>query len=593
MSSTYSSEQPHEKRSATDALASRYRHLFVLPTAPALLVLGAAASLLLSILSKGVSGLLLALTAFAIFLLSTAAVSSAVRIADKRTIANFRRILAVVLAGDVLWLVCVVAGAVFAIVTGSQTALTNAVLFGALACAGFEFLIINGAFVESDPLSFVLALLHPIPTLIIIRLPELLTRLDLVAATSGLLAFAIVGGFTQFLRRRKTKSGHDALSLFRAFMKTWVAGDAAQLEGIISDHAEEADVTTKVMRFRYDKGDVFIVLPGVHPGPFHPVGSYDLPGVVSRAFADLGPVMTLHRPGGHERNLVSSQETNGFAKGLHDFAKTIQPSQAGTVRGPKLEQIGKASAGAIAFGADALLTISFSPYGSDDLDTKVDSELTSLAAESGLDASIVDAHNSIKDTQESPDLSDPGWRRLLEGTSRAIPKELRVAYAHSKEIGFRGRDDLTENGIGVLMVETDKKHVLVLADANNAVPGLREAAARALSESGFSLIDFCTSDSHNLAARGLTVARGYEALGEETPVESIAGAVVGLAKLAEGRLSRASYASGKATGRMKVFGSQSLEEFAGITQSSSSFGSAYLKAASASVGALLVLALFF
>ena len=591
MSSTYSSEQAHQKVSATESLASRYRHLFVLPSAAALLVYGVASSLLLGLLSKGTAGLIPSVTSFAIFVLSASAVASSVRIADKDTIANFRRVLAVVLAGDVLWLVCVAAAAGFVFFTGSQTAMTNAVLFGGLACVGFEFLIINGSFVESGPLSFALALLHPIPTLVLLRLPELLTKIDPAAAAFGVVASTSIGGFTSLLRRRKTKSGHDALSLFRAFMKTWVAGDAAQLEKIISDHAEEAETTTKVMRFRNDTGDVFVVLPGVHPGPFHPVGSYDLPGVVSRAFTDLGPVMTLHRPGGHERNLVSSAETEGFADTLHDFAEGLRPSGPGVSRGPMFGQVGKASAGAIAFGDDVLLTISFSPYGSDDLDTKVEEQLVQIASAVGLDASVVDAHNSIKDTAESPDLEDSGWRHLLEETAGSAPGEFRVSYTHSKDIGFRGRDDLTENGIGLLMVETDRKSVLVLADANNAVPGLREAAAKALSESGYSMIEFCTSDSHNLAARGLTVARGYEALGEETPTESIVRAVVSLAKLAEGRLSRAKYVSGKITSRMKLFGAQSLEEFAGITQSSSSFGSAYLKGAAVTFGITLLLSL--
>jgi len=593
LSSTSSSEQAHQKRSATESLASRYRHLFVLPSTIALLVYGGLSSILLGLLSKGTSGLIPSVTSFAVFLLSASAIASSVRMADKKTIANFRRVLAVVLAGDILWLICVAAAAGFVFFTGSQTAMTNAVLFGGLACVGFEFMIINGAFVESGPLSFALALLHPISTLVLLRLPELLTRLDPAAAAFGVVASTAIGGFTWLLGRRKTKSGHDALSLFRAFMKTWVAGDAAQLEKIISDHAVDTDLTTKVMRFRNDTGDVFIVLPGIHPGPFHPVGSYDLPGVISRAFADLGPVMTLHRPGGHERNLVSSEETREFAGTLHDFAKGLKPTRPGLSRGPMFEQVGKACAGAIAFGDDALLTISFSPYGSDDLDTNVEEQLIHTASAAGLDANVVDAHNSIKDPQETPDLGHSGWRHLLEETARSSPREFKVAYAHSKDIDFRGRDDLTENGIGLFMVETDRKSVLVLADANNAVPGLREAVAKALLESGYSLIEFCTSDSHNLAARGLTVARGYEALGEETPTESIVKTVVSLAKLAEGRLSAAMYASGKTTSRMKVFGAQSLEEFAGITQSSSSFGSAYLKMAGITFGILLFLALVF
>ena len=48
---------------------------------------------------------------------------------------------------------------------------------------------------------------------------------------------------------------------------------------------------------------VAFVLPGVHPGPFFPVGSYNLSELIHRALRSEGvaPVV-LHGTGGHERN---------------------------------------------------------------------------------------------------------------------------------------------------------------------------------------------------------------------------------------------------------------------------------------------------
>jgi predicted neutral ceramidase superfamily lipid hydrolase len=142
------------------------------------------------------------------------------------------------------------------------------------------------------------------------------------------------------------------------------------------------------------------------------------------------------------------------------------------------------------------------------------------------------------------------------------------------------------------MFEVDHtKHVLVLADANNAVPPLRAELERAMDSAGYRLVEFCTSDSHNLAARGLTVARGYQALGEETNVESIAKLVIEMAKLAETRLSPCAYGSGLLTSKVRIFGSKALDEFATITQASSKLGRAYLKFATASVIVLLLFSL--
>jgi predicted neutral ceramidase superfamily lipid hydrolase len=117
--------------------------------------------------------------------------------------------------------------------------------------------------------------------------------------------------------------------------------------------------------------------------------------------------------------------------------------------------------------------------------------------------------------------------------------------------------------------------------------------AKALKLAGYDLVEFCTSDSHNLAARGLTVERGYEALGEATPPASIAGAVVKMARLAESMLAPAEYGSAQSRSRVRVFGSKALDEFASITQSSLRFSKNYLKFAVATVAVLLLLSVFF
>ena len=546
-------------------------------------------------ISRGVNGVITFVPAFVVAALSSAAISSALFLTDRKTIATFRRVTAVVVAGAVLWLLCTACGLLVGVFGGPSSALTNAFLFGAFACAGFEFLVINGVFTGNTPLSFILAALYPGSTLAIVRLGELLGHLDLLALAFGAAALIIFMSFTLMLRRMKTGQGFDALHHFRAFMKTWAERDSADLEAAILAHSEDAEVTTKILRFATTDGDRFILLPGVHPGPFHPVGSYDLPGMISRAFEGLGPAITLHRPGGHERNLATTTETVRYASEVSGFAKTIATSDAkATLRGPYEARIGKAIVNATAFSDDLVLTISFSPHGSDDLSASVEETISSEGSGAGFDAYVVDAHNSIDLQQETPDLADPGWEELITRVSRGDENRFRCAYSHSKEVGFPPGGDLTENGVSLFMVEvTGTKYVLLLADANNAVPALRAAVAGALQSSGYKLVEFCTSDSHNLAARGLTVARGYHALGEETDVDSIAKLAVDLAKLSESRLSTCAYGSGKVVTKVKIFGAKALDEFAAITQASSRLGRNYLRAAVVSVGALLLLSLLF
>lgn len=579
--------------SATEALASRYRHLFVLPSTGLLLVYAGAITVLLCLIANRTSLPLSFALAFSIFLLSSLAISSALQTAGLKTIANARRIIATLIAGGAAWLFCAACGAAYAFATGSQSALTNAILVGAFVCAGLEFLIINGVFVKSTLLSLLLAAVYPAPTFTIIRLDRFSGSVGIEAWSIGALAFVIIGAFVPILKRKKTSRGHNSLDLFRSFMRTWVGGDARELEGIIAEHSETTKVVTKVMRLGSPNGDIFIALPGIHPGPFFPLGSYDLPGVISRAFEGEGKVMTLHRAGGHERNLVAAADAARYASTLREFSRSIQLTyEASTIRGPASSQIGKATINSWAFQNDLVATISFAPLGSDDLSSDVEKELGRKGAEAGLETWVVDAHNSIAPRQEVPDTGDEGWQRLFGLINTAEARHFRAAYSNSMELGFHSKGDLTENGIGLLMLESGgTKWVLALADSNNAVPPLRAEVAACLESSGYKLIEFCTSDTHNLAAKGLTVSRGYKALGEETPVESIAGLVTELAKLAEARLSQYSYGSGELTTDERVFGSKALKEFATMTQSSSELAKRYFRFAASSIVILIIASL--
>jgi putative membrane protein len=514
---------------------------------------------------------------------------------ERRTIATFRRVLALLMTAELLWLLIAAVGGAYSWTSGSPYPLTNAILFGAFVSVGFEFLVIHGVFQRSASISFVLALIHPVLTVLIVRGPELTEHLDPIATSCGVVFAALLVAFPLLLRRKKTTLGDDALSLFQAFMKTWAAGNSDQLEEVIAEHSEEIEVTTKILRFRTKVGDTYLVLPGVHPGPFHPVGSYDLPGVITRAFKELGPTMTLHQPGGHERNLATRADTAKYVQTVTELAKTIASGKdQAYLRGPLYTHIGKATVSSLAFGDDLITTISFAPLGSDDIDTHYEDELAKIASESAFDLSVVDAHNSIDPDQQSPAIDDQGWRRLFEDTRTSKASGPRVAYSHSSEIGFAGKGDLTENGLGLFMIEKEgTRSALILADANNTVSDLRAQVAAALSSAGYGLIEFCTSDSHNLAARGLTAERGYEALGEATPPASVADATVKMAELAASRLAPAEYGSAKMKSTVRVFGSRALSEFASLTQASSEFARAYFQFAITSGVVLLLVSVFF
>lgn len=579
MSSTSSSNETRhaDGPSSTEALAARYRHLFVLPSGRLLLVYVGFASLVLSIVTVGAPRTPAAfLASFIVASLASFVIAKASKLADKTSVSSFRRSAAAVLAGELLWFVFVAAGVVYALFQPASRSAGNAFVFGGFVCAGFEFLVINGVFVERSSFSVVLSAVHPLATAAALSLIGT-AAYDVPAVALGFAVFVITASFTVALKRRKTSHGYNAVRLFQAFMKTWADDNASELETMIAAHSTKATVSSKVFRFQQDAGDTFVILPGVHPGPFYPVGSYNLPGLLSTSFEGVGRVLTLHRPGGHENNLATNADAKKYCEAIKAFATTIRPApEAAKMCGPAVSKVGKATTSASVFGKDLLLTISFAPWGSDDLETEAEQSLAGMAAQMGYDAAVVDAHNSINPGREEPDLKDEGWRNLMRGIGQAPARPFRVGYAHSSEVGFAATGDLTSNGLALLLFDVDGiKWALVLADANNAVSSLREAASSALEAAGFKLLEFCTSDSHDLAARGLTVNRGYHALGEATPPEAIVSATVKLAAMAESKLSSCRYGSGKLTSELDVFGPKALNEFAEMTQQSSRFAKAY------------------
>lgn len=556
-----------------------------------MLVCTAAVSVLFSFVAEGLASPVLFVAGFAEVVLVALLISGVLRATDRETIADFRRTTAVLFAGEILWLLSFAAGAGYSRVVGSMAPFGAALIFGGFICSSFEFLVLGGVFTGREFLAATLAVLHPLGALLVLWVAGAPVQLGYVTLATGTVAYITIAAFVPLLMRRRTAFGYNAVTLFQAFMKTWTTHAPTDLESIISAHSEQSEVRTKVLRFESSSESVFIVLPGVHPGPFFPIGSYNLPGLMSAAFKP-GHVLTLHRPGGHERNLATNGQARQYTSQVKEFAFRIgTASERAFARGPLRAHIGMANASSTVFSKDLLLTISFAPHGSDDIATDVEGKLEAIASRSGFDASVVDAHNSIDHGLESPETSDEGWARLFEQMKEAPERPLRIGYSNSNEVGFSRGEDLTADGLCVLLFETAEKSALVLADANNAAPSLREVVQKTLASEGYQLLEFCTSDSHDLAARGLTVDRGYRALGEATPVESIAKLVAKLTKLAESRLAPCRYGSGELTSTVQLFGSKAIDEFASVTQSSSRFASTYFRFALASTLVLFLLSI--
>jgi predicted neutral ceramidase superfamily lipid hydrolase len=154
--------------------------------------------------------------------------------------------------------------------------------------------------------------------------------------------------------------------------------------------------------------------------------------------------------------------------------------------------------------------------------------------------------------------------------------------------------DVSEGGICVtLFAIDDAKSVLVSADSNNAVSGLRERIAEELERMGVGFIELCTSDTHNFAARNRT-NRGYFALGEGSGgIDKVIDVVKKLVDTAESKVAPCDLTVARFETETPLIGTESLNDFAGLTKNAISLARAYAKALIPAIVLLAAITLFY
>jgi putative membrane protein len=527
--------------------------------------------------------------------ISTIVIFTIVKLIDPTSIASRRRIMAMLFVGSLLWFISSIIGFVYLHFTGNARGLAAGLYFGAFMAAEFESIILSGAFVGKLAFSLPLGAVHPL--ILILALSYFGGTnyvLDARMVGPGIVAWALAPIMILGLLRIRTRKGDRSITLFQAFLKTWVTRNPAELEKTLEKYAERVSVTTRVIKFQLPNQNLLLILPGIHPGPFYPVGSYNLPGLLfDKARAMNSTALTLHRPGGHERNLATEETSRHYAESIIDFANELSSENPSTnMRGPVSMMVNRTNATGLALNDDTLLFLSSSPSGTDDIDLAVEEKLLLFAQDQGLRLSVVDAHNSINQQRERIQVvEERPWMQMFLLVKDQENQKFKVGFAHSSEIELKHGSDLSDAGIGVLVFDkAESRWVLVIADSNNAISEARKLTEDQLERAGFKLLEICTSDTHNLAARGLTINRGYFALGESTSMPEVARAVVELTGIASARLTSCRYGVGDSTDVLEVLGAESINEFALTVGRSSRFAKLYTKVAIPITALLLVLA---
>ncbi len=366
----------------------------------------------------------------------------------------------------------------------------------------------------------------------------------------------------------KTKAGISSLELLRAFLKTWVEHEPTELEALFSMYAKQDSVPTDIIIGGLDEKKVVIIIPGIHPGPFSPVGSYNLSELLYQELksSEVTPIV-LHGTGGHERNVPTNKIARDYIVTISQFVQAQRNLQKPRMRGPLRTKIGAINITTLAFGKDILALVSSSPYRSDDLDPSTVKDAFDVSSAQGLHVMIVDAHNSV-DGQNQPqeNITKERWSEIFQETLQLDELEFKLGAANSDEIGLKQDIDISDGGVSVVIFATKvAKYVLVTADSNNAKSGLKERVQSELARLDLDLLELCTSDTHKLAATSLT-SRGYFALGERTDSQIILECVKKLTGIADSRLDTYRLQIVEFQSDIPLIGSDSLNEFAELTK---------------------------
>jgi putative membrane protein len=263
--------------------------------------------------------------------------------------------------------------------------------------------------------------------------------------------------------------------------------------------------------------------------------------IVDRVKEELGcEVLVAHGISTHERDLTRSDDNDRVAEAL--AMDLLSPDSAASASPMVWAERTGARASCQLFGDAALVTLSLSPKSYDDLPNELRERIVGSVGEMGLDAVVVDSHNSIRlgelEDYDPGDLHDAAMEALKRaaGTPRQ-PFSVGAARVVPTEWGLD--DGLGPCGIAALAVrlEGGQTSSYIVVDGNNMLSGLREKIIGAVRALGVDEAEVMTSDIHLVNAIGKTT-RGYHPIGERIDDGPFISYVVEAVEKALSRLGR-------------------------------------------------------
>lgn len=387
-------------------------------------------------------------------------------------------------------------------------------------------------------------------------LPILTDPLSVGYGIAFLIIASVWSRLTDSAGRPGLESTHKTIQAYIASQ----GNDYTEVEKIIEKRSSRTTVATSQIRLRSEKDDIEfrMVLPEIHPGPFHPVGGSNIPYLIYKNMDSSA--MVMHGISDHALNLPSKNEVEIYLRNLSN--STIR-EEGPTCTEPVTVQINKARVTGLLFGNNPLLFLSLSPHGMEDIPSYIKTEIEQYAKNRNYSKPIiVDCHNAM-----GPEISGDDAEDMLKATKSCLDSlitkdsfPIEFGYANSDDMDV-WTEDLGMGGLGVICLKINgKKYFIGWADANNMENGVREKIVENFASKNHQLLEICTSDTHYAPVKARN-KNGYYQLGLITGADKLTKWLMSIAEAAEENTSTAKYEILENKTDVKIMGESIFEDY--------------------------------
>ena len=470
------------------------------------------------------------------------------------------------LFGNMLWVVTILMGILASIVLSKDTSLFF-ITFGMILFASFRIGLYTTTLGASLKKAWAIAFIQPLAMFFVLVPQELwISMLSNPIALGYGFAFLIIASVWSIVTDRAgrpgMKSTHKTIQAYLASQ----GNDVSDAEELMGEHATETKVGTLQIRFSSDDETKFtMVLPEIHPGPYHPVGGSNIPYLIYKNLSSSA--MVMHSISDHALNLPSRNEVDNYLKNLQNFEIKEEGMKCTE---PVVVQINKARVTGMLFGNNPLLLLSLSPHGMEDIPSYMKKEIEQYGNNRNFTKIMtVDCHNAMGEEISKEDGEDmlKAAKSCLDSliTKESFPIELGYANTNDMDVWT---EDLAKGGLGITCLKiNNKKYFLGWADANNMENGIREKIIEKFSNEGYNLLEICTSDTHYASVKARN-RNGYYQLGLITSGDKLSKWFIEIAQNAESKIKTAKYEILENETKVRVMGQSIYEDYSKALENS-------------------------